>query len=80
MGKWKTIAVAGLAIAGGWYLLQRFGGVMGIANMVGKGLDPVALQRFMVGAKAQQEAAKAAAVGGPKALADKKASDGMVKS
>jgi hypothetical protein len=76
---WQTVAVTGLALVGGYFLLQRYGGVSGLVNVVVKG-DPIAIQRFNVGAKAQAEASKAAALGGPKALADDNASRAMVKS
>jgi hypothetical protein len=85
MGNWKTIAVTGLALLGAYYLVQRYrgpGGVFGSAGAGGgtKRVDPVALDRFTMGAKAQAEAAKAAALGGAKPLADANASEAVKKS
>ena len=80
MGNWKSILLTGLALVGGWYLIKRVGGISGAIDTVITGGDPVAIQRFVTGAKAQADAAKAAALGGAKALADDQASKGMVKS
>jgi len=75
MNNFKSAAVTILAFLGGWYVWQRFN-----KNKIEVGSNSIAIQRMAVGAKAQEDAAKAAALGGTKALADQKASEGVKKS
>ena len=76
MNNWKTSALTILAFLGAWSLYQRYGRGQS-AKPSG---DPVARERFVVGAKAQAEAAKAVELGGVKPLADANASAAVVKS
>lgn len=78
---WKTVAVTGLALVGAYVLVQRYrspGGLLG--DKVKAPVESVAVQRFVLGAKAQAEAAKIAAAGSQKAAADAAASAAVVKS